>query len=365
MGALRRLFGGTGAKQQQKDKGSGFKSQDFELVEPPAGGPAVAKCRGKSKSCFIDRSGRKVIEVPQPYSAGVFQEGMCLIQTLGAGAAHGFMDKKGKLVVKPSYRSANYFSEGLAAVATAVRTWGFIDKTGKTVIPLRYSEVGSFHEELAAARTPGGWGFIDHQGKTVIRPNDAWREVSWFSEGTAAIKRDNKWGFIDKKGREIIAARFDQVSPFAEGLAAVKSGALWGYINKAGKWAIEPTLQWAGRFSESLAAVSQPYRYIEPSGNVAIDFAGGRQPEGLGAFQGGLAAVKIDGRWGFIDKSGTATISNQFESSSAPSFAEGLAAITKDGKKCYINRRGDIVIETDADHMGPFSEGLAGLHYFG
>jgi len=49
-----------------------------------------------------------------------------------------------------------------------------------------------------------------------------------------------------------------------------------------------------------------------------------------GSFSEGLAAVKINGEWGFIDKTGKLIIEPQFDR--AGSFFEGLAAVNIGGK---------------------------------
>lgn len=51
-------------------------------------------------------------------------------------------------------------------------------------------------------------------------------------------------------------------------------------------------------------------------------------------FSEGLAAVKINGKWGFIDKTGKMVIPATF--SGAKDFSEGLAAVEINGKWGYI-----------------------------
>ena len=69
---------------------------------------------------------------------------------------------------------ADPFREGLAAVFvdTGAFDWrgGFIDKTGKMVIKPRFTVAGPFSEGLAAFSLGNGEGFIDKTGKVVISP---------------------------------------------------------------------------------------------------------------------------------------------------------------------------------------------------
>jgi hypothetical protein len=59
----------------------------------------------------------------------------------------GFIDKHGKIVIKPQFDDAHDFSDGLASIRIRDRKpfgkWGYIDKQGKIVIkPLFYKDVG-------------------------------------------------------------------------------------------------------------------------------------------------------------------------------------------------------------------------------
>jgi hypothetical protein len=67
-----------------------------------------------------------------------------------------------------------------------------------------------------------------------------------------------------------------------------------------------------------------------------------------------LAAVKIDGKWGFIDKTGQMVIPPHFDGEAdfysgffaiGPTFSEGLAAVKIDGKWGFINKSGQMVIQ--------------------
>lgn len=56
------------------------------------------------------------------------------------------------------------------------------------------------------------------------------------------------------------------------------------------------------------------------------------------AFHENLAVVKIGGKWGYIDKSGTIVIPGQFDM--AKKFTNGLAAVIIENKIGYIDEKG-------------------------
>jgi hypothetical protein len=71
----------------------------------------------------------------------------------------------------------------------------------------------------------------------------------------------------------------------------------------------------------------------------------------------GYAAVKKNGKWGFIDTSGDIKIGCQFDD--ALSFGQHLAAIKRDGFWGYISLYGKIVIEPVFLQAKSFADGSA------
>ncbi len=62
-------------------------------------------------------------------------------------------------------------------------------------------------------------------------------------------------------------------------------------------------------------------------------------------FSEGLAAVKKDGKWGFIDKTGKVVIGFQYEDVDTFGFSKGLAGVEKNGMWGFIDKTGSFVIE--------------------
>lgn len=80
----------------------------------------------------------------------------------------GFMDKSGKVIIKPEFFEARDFSEGLAAIELN-EEYGFIDKTGTIVIePRPYIYLPKFVNGLAQVTTRDfNFGYIDKKGNFV------------------------------------------------------------------------------------------------------------------------------------------------------------------------------------------------------
>lgn len=117
----------------------------------------------------------------------------------------------------------------------------------------------------------------------------------------------------------------------------------------------------ANSFSEGLAGVKKNglYGFINKEGEVVIDF----QFEFILDFSEGLAAVVKRGDYGFINKKGELIIDYQYDG--AENFSEGLAAINMGGmylgKDGYIDKTGQVVLDYNYRFADSFSEGLAAV----
>jgi hypothetical protein len=176
-----------------------------------------------------------------------------------AEGQYGYMDRKGKLVLKGPYAGASRFSEGLAAVQLKkAGKVGYIDTTGKLVIALQFDLGDPFSEGFAAVMADHKWGYIDKTGKIVIPFTYGAAEP--FVNGRAAVAMMTgpapEYGYINTKGEFPLEARYEMALPYREGLAAVRSFAeRFKFIDMAGKPVIPPQFLAGGEFGEGLAPV--------------------------------------------------------------------------------------------------------------
>jgi hypothetical protein len=79
-------------------------------------------------------------------------------------------------------------------------------------------------------------------------------------------------------------------------------------------------------------------------------------------FKEGLALVKINGKYGYINKKMQFVIPSKFED--AYDFCNGLALVKMDNKYGYINKTGNEVIIIKYDSANDFSEGFAAIKLY-
>jgi hypothetical protein len=172
------------------------------------------------------------------------------------------------------------------------------------------------------------------------------------------------WGFLDKSGRTAILPRYATVGLFSEGLAyaVTKDGSRSGYIDQTGRFHFEldtemPRLVYYD-FKEGLAAVelNGKWGYVDSSGQLAIPYI----YDWATPFSEGLAWIKTGDNWGFINKQGEVIVEPQYKA--VLSFQEGVALVSGEQYVGYIDTTGGFAINLDAicaGGFGSFSEGYA------
>ncbi|KFC24099.1 WG repeat-containing protein [Chryseobacterium sp. FH1] len=128
------------------------------------------------------------------------------------------------------------------------------------------------------------------------------KETGWFR----VHNKKNKWGFIDKDSSIVIPFEYDFVNPFENGLAYAKIGRKEFFITKR-------NLRLEGDFDE-----------------VKI-------------FSFGLAGVRKNKKWGFIDEKGKLIIQPIYDE--VQYFTtNGLCSVVKNGKSGFIDKTGKEII---------------------
>lgn len=208
-------------------------------------------------------------------------------------------------------------------------------------------------------RVPTKSLFIDEKGNVISSKNHDFEE-SQFSEGLAVFsefKKQKKYGYIDLNGKVKIPAKFDKARAFSDGLAQVTFQGEKAYINKKGEIVAEFVAHsddseglipfTSGKWGFSV--VSKNEKHI----NAQFEWA---MP-----FKEGLAAVRLGGKWGYVNKKGEITISPRFNS--AQPFKNNLAWVFFKNKWQLINKKGELIQNGPQDKIFVFYD-QSGIHYF-
>lgn len=298
--------------------------------------------------CFLNGSRPEV---------GDFYDEMALVAD---SCGYGFIDKNGKEVIKCQYMMALPFSEGLAAVEDKkTKKWGYINKKGEVVIPFLYRYPRSFTEGYAfVEKEENKWAYIDKRGHNITPWEDSWTGYNFFVEGRAQIKRNGKYGYIDYGGKTVIPCVFDHGYFFMGKYAIVQNNSKYGVINRTGKYVVLPKYDKIDRIVDSYVFVQGDNKkegVVDVSGNQIIPFEYSRiRYAGNNIFIVGIIDKSGRMQSGFIHANGSNIWGIELEE--AYGYKMGLAPVRKNGKWGFIDKKGALVIPFKYDDSRDFDE---------
>ena len=151
------------------------------------------------------------------------------------------------------------------------------------------------------------------------------------------VRAGGKAGFINRQGEYLVEPRFYEAGfYFDHGFAPVRVEAPWGpygYIDRGGKMVIPARFLEAAGFSEGMACVrtDKGYGFIDPAG----DFITSPLYENLGdCFEGGLVPFELKGKWGYLNRAGEVAIKPVFDA--ADWFHGDLAGVNIGGTEGWF-----------------------------
>jgi len=156
-----------------------------------------------------------------------------------------------------------------------------------------------------------GNGSISSESSEITIPDTSPVETSSITPDIIYYAGNELFGMISVTGEVIIQPQYNYLDLFSdEGLARFqdRENGLWGYVDKNGLEVISAQYIDANNFSE------------------------------------GLAAVKVDGLFGFVDVTAMIVIEPQFEGV-VEGFLFDRCIISKDGKQGIIDQTGKIIVE--------------------
>ena len=282
--------------------------------------------------------------------------------------------------------------EGDLYVVKLNKKWGFVDKNGKVLISPRFDGIEACFTEGAMTTWDyaHGVGFVNDKGKEIAKP--IYKSSRAFKNGMAAVFDGKKWGFIDKSGKVVVPLKYDEVESFNGDKAKVKLAEKELYIDKKGK-TVDDTKKTTSKHSVVKSATTS-----RPAVKKATTSKPAATKDVLSALkkaydevekEGDLYVVKLNKKWGFVDKNGKVLISPRFDGieacftegamttwdyahgvgfvndkgkeiakpiyKSSRAFKNGMAAVF-DGKKWgFIDKSGKVVVPLKYDEVESFN----------
>ena len=237
--------------------------------------------------------------------------------------------------------------------------WGLAASDGVLLIPCEYEKISTYSADRAIVKKDGEIYAVNINNNRVAKLNDTSEDFGNYADDRISLLKDGNWRRAT--GEFVIGTiLFEQLGMNSGGYAAAKTGGRWGVINLANNWLIPA--EYDGIIQDELGRCYARDAVFAKKDGKAYLFVGGRQVgeafEDARPFSDeGYAAVKRDGKWGFIDIDGIVVIDFRFDD--ALSFGQHMAAVKQDGLWGYINMKGDVVIEPVYMEAKSFSNGSA------
>lgn len=285
-----------------------------------------------------------------------FHEGLAVYYDEKKG--YGYIDKKGTVIIKPHFSTAGVFSEGLGCVSVLDKSklsirYGYIDKNGNWIIKPTYSFAKDFSEGKAVVNINYGYTdsttkqrlyntkifVLNRQDKILLTPNV--QGLSSFRLGFAVCYNIlyGRYNYIDTTGNFYFKESF----PFNDASKVFEVGALPG--NDSSMRADTLPIMLSGK--TLLVKVKSKWGFLplEYQRISNLHFKNIFIYDDADVFSEGLAPVKIDNQWGYINASQSYVLKPQY--TLANKFKNGLAFVeqNENGFKLsgYINKKGIMV----------------------
>ena len=213
----------------------------------------------------------------------------------------GYRDAENNTVIEPQYKSANYFSEGLAAVVDFENRISFINESGEVKITLNDKEIieyykesrvkyrQSYYEPLNFDTESLGMYYFD-RGYVMVRyvlhgvtsskiylnenrllgTNGKYFDIPGgyslvnYSDGIMLLEKNGKYGYMDLRGGWVVPPIYDSASPFIQGVAVVgNSEGKLGVINAEGEYLLPMYFDYISNASNGLISTYEKTRCWE------------------------------------------------------------------------------------------------------
>lgn len=254
----------------------------------------------------------------------------------------------------------------------AVKDFGapvaLIDKQGKSLVDLtRYQKVDT--DKISAGLLPvmrnSHVGYLNMQGREVIPVmydviNDGQGWARPVSEGRIVVKQGGHYGVIDTANRTIVpfSAAISDIDDYRGGMARVRKNKAISWLDKEGNIKNANTqstnTQNAGvKKDNSKSNDGKSAKNSRVNDRTATSKSEVTPSARANSTQKNSASIAInrfttlqprqqDGRWGFVDDNNVTMITYSFDE--VRPFSEGLAGVRIDAEWGFINLGGELVI---------------------
>lgn len=237
--------------------------------------------------------------------------------------------------------------------------WGLASANGTLIIPCEYDKISTYSGDRVIVQKNGTIYAVNSDNNRVALLKTKILNFGNFMDNRISLLTSEGW--VRASGEFVLgSAVFENIGAYSEGYAAAKQNGKWGVVNLSSEWLLPP--EYDEIKMDELGRAYGRGAMFAGKGNSVNLFVKGKQVGGpyedaKPFINSTYAAVKKNGKWGFIDISGEVKIDYQFDD--ALSFGQHLAAVKQGDSWGYISLNGDIVVEPIFLQAGSFVNGSA------
>ena len=237
--------------------------------------------------------------------------------------------------------------------------WGIARADGILIIPCDYDKVSTYSRDRVIVKSGTDIFAVNMANNRIALLHDYILDFGNFSDDRIPLKFADGWR--RSNGEFAIGnMSFDDMGMYSNGYVAAKQNGSWGIIDLSSNWLLQPKFceiiqdELGRSFAQNSVFVRlDGWVYLFSAGRWIDDYFEDARPFS----DNGYAAVKKNGKWGFIDTNGYVKIGFFFDD--ALSFGQHLAAVKVEDMWGYISLFGQIVIEPIFHESKSFSNGSA------
>lgn len=340
----------------------GFAVVTKELIDtaakPVNGKPVKYAVKG-----IIDRNGKEIVPVIYKDLQGDFSNGFFV----RAGNKPGekiFYNTAGNIFTMPDGLLLLLERvDGKKLIAMKGGKYGIVDQNFKEILAFDYSRITPTENGLLIVGQNNLYGLMDSKLKWIIKPT--YSGIYHFQRGYAIISNEEKsLGAINSKGVVTTEPKFEKIYRVDKTSSAIAvyqgmRSDMSGLVDLATGKIITPANYYLSPYDYDWGLI----RFRKDNKKGLLDSTGKElfydayDDFSPGFSEDNRAWVMKQGKYGFIDKSGTLVIPMQYDM--VGGFVEGLAKIKTNGKYGYINAKGDVVIPVSFTDAQNFESGIA------
>lgn len=229
----------------------------------------------------------------------------------------GLMNNKFDMTIQPYFYSLGFMGDNglLTARRESDSKVEYINAKGETKIPAMYDYADEFLGGVAVVEMGDKQGAINKAGEFTIQPT---YEYGLWNMGEGLLgygDKNEKYGVLDKNGNIVVSPIYYDLGSVSDGLIQTVGKSKCGYINKKGEIVIPEIYYTTYPFYEGQAWVKQAedgaWMSIDKKNSVVFYLAKDEVP--INGFHNGLALVRTENGYKYVNKSGALVYTWTFE----------------------------------------------------